>query len=85
VNAGIEILPDCLAIDFVVRASLEAASVNIDYQGSWFIHVSLPEIDHLVGVIAVGNIFVCDRRRGGLLLRLNSEARGVCDQKCGGK
>jgi hypothetical protein len=85
VNARIKVLLNSLSFNFVMRACFKTASVYKHNQGRWFIHVSLPEIDHLVEVIAVGNVFVFDRRRGRLLLRLNSEASDVNDQKCGGK
>jgi hypothetical protein len=85
VNARIKVLLNSLSFNFVMRACFKPASVYKHNQGRWSIHVSLPKIDHLVGVITVGNIFVCDRRRCGEVLRLNSEASDVYDQKCGGK
>ena len=42
---------------FVVRTSGKAAAMNEDDQGSWSLDIGLPEVDHLIGVITIGNVF----------------------------
>lgn len=75
VNPGIEVSLDQLALNLVMRATGKTTSVYEDDQRCRTGYVCFPEVDYLIGVISIGNIFVGDRGYGNLLLRLNRVGR----------
>ena len=76
---------DFLSSNLVVRPSGESSSVNIDDQRCGAIYICFPEVNHLVGMITIRNIFVGHRLDRGPLLGLDREASNGNDQKYGEK
>lgn len=85
VNACIVVLLNFLSANFVVGACSKTASVYKDNQGYRPFHICFSEVDHLVGVITIGNIFEGDRRDGSSLLCLSRQGNTDNGKECGEK